>query len=113
MFNLREQSSKDFLVRINDVYKRIKLDDIIYLQSEGKYVSLILNERQYIFRSTLKTLEQILPSNFLRAHSSFIINLDKVVSLRNQENIVVLTNGTELAYSRTNKEKILSHFLVG
>jgi len=108
-----KQSTKDFLVKINDVHKRIRLDDIFYLQSEGKYVSIIIENRSYSFRSTLKKLEQLLPDNFARIHSSYIVNLKKISVIKNQDHLIVLSNNVELAFSRTYKESLLSNFLLG
>ena len=108
-----EKPSKDFLIKINDVHKRVKLEEVFCLQSEGKYVSLILENRRYSFRGTLKQLEQVLPSNFVRTHSSFIVNLDKISTIKNQENLITLTNDFELSYSRKYKDSLFENFLLG
>ena len=106
-------SKKDFLIRINDLYKRISCDEVFYLQSQGKYVSLFLENREYSFRGTLKELEQALPANFLRTHSSYIVNLDKISHIRNADNTIGLTNDKEISYSRTHKDNLLNQFIVG
>ena len=107
------QTSKDFLIRINDIYKRIRLEEIYYFSSEGKYVSIAGKDRKYSFRSTLKHLETILPGNFTRIHTSHIINLDKITGVKVQDNSVLLSNGDELPFSRTYKDNIYMNFLVG
>jgi len=108
-----ENSKKNFLVKIHDVHKRICLDEVYCLKSEGKYVSLILETRNYSFRGTLKTLEQVLPEKFIRVHSSYIVNIDKIKVIKSQENIIVLENDFELNFSRKNKDDLFAKFLLG
>ena len=59
-----------------------KLDDIVYLESEGEYVRLHLDDRSTIttlFR--LKNMEAALPSEmFMRVHRSYIVNLQRIRS---------------------------------
>ncbi len=113
MTPIRIQENKDFLVKINDTFKRIKLEDIVGVKSEGKYVSLVLDNRNYIFRGTLKDLENQLPSNFVRSHSSCIININKLQEVKSKEHMLVLSNNIEFCYSRTYKNNVLKSFLVG
>ena len=108
-----QQKSKDLLIRINDQYKRVRLDEIYYLQSEGKYVTVHIDNRNFSIRTSLKKIEKILSYNFVRTHSSFIVNIDKVNSIRNRDNTIVLTNDVELSFSRTYKEDVLQHFHLG
>ncbi len=108
-----ETTSKDFLVRINETYKRIALDDIYYLQSEGKYVNLFIESRRFSFRSTLKKLVNELPPNFLRVHASYIVNLKMITEIKNSEQLIILSNGNELAYSRTYRDSLFENFLLG
>jgi two-component system, LytTR family, response regulator len=47
--------------------------------------------------------------NFIRIHRSTIVNLDRIKELQthfNQEHLVILKDGTELALSRRYREKL-------
>jgi len=67
-------------------------DDILYIESEGNYVTVVTEDRKYTLRNSLSWCLQSLPdSQFKRIHRSFIINVDKVeksnaknVSIRNK-----------------------------
>jgi two-component system LytT family response regulator len=62
----------------SNVIKKLKLADILYLQSEGDFVKIHLDNQIHLIYSSLRSVEQKLPTSFLRVHSSYIINLSKV-----------------------------------
>lgn len=66
---------------IRDEYKliKIRLTDILFIESYGKYVHLHTREREYVFRKKLSDIEARLRSkDFLRVHKSYIVYLDAV-----------------------------------
>mgnify|MGYP000794498885 CR=1 FL=1 len=60
----------------------VRISEIVYLESEGEYVRLHLDDRSTIttlFR--LKNMEAALPSEmFMRVHRSYIVNLQRIRS---------------------------------
>lgn len=71
-----------FFVKDKGILKKIKPEDILYLEAMGDYVKIFTGEKSYLVHSTLKVLEQKLPaSDFLRVHRSFIIALKKIDSI--------------------------------
>jgi DNA-binding LytR/AlgR family response regulator len=66
-------------IRDSNIIKKLKVDDILYLEAQGDYVRIHLTDHSYTIHSSLKSVEQKLsPHIFLRVHRSFIINLSKV-----------------------------------
>jgi two-component system, LytTR family, response regulator len=62
---------------------KIELKNIHYIEGYKDYVKIITNEPKPIFTiTTFKAMEEMLPSNFIRIHKSFIISVDKIVSMR-------------------------------
>lgn len=91
----------------------VRISDIIYLESEGEYVRLHLDNQPTIttlFR--LKNMEAALPSDlFMRVHRSYIINLQRIkgyvkgrVFLNDTEYIPIGENYRE-TFQRYIKEK--------
>ncbi len=79
--NLLVGSSQDEFVFIRDagVIKRIKLDDINYLEAQGDYVKIYMEDKTYAVHSSLKSIEDKLPDkSFVRVHRSFIVNIGKI-----------------------------------
>ena len=58
---------------------KIDFDKIVYFESIGDYVKVHLSdEKTLIISETLRKLEQLLPSSFIRVHKSFIISISSI-----------------------------------
>lgn len=64
----------------------IKVDAITSIKTESKQVIALTHETRYVIKSRLYTLEQELPSQFMRISKSELINLDKLVKLSMEPN---------------------------
>jgi DNA-binding LytR/AlgR family response regulator len=65
--------------------QKIKLDEIIYVEGLKDYIKIYLSTatRPVVTRMSLKTIEEKLSSGqFMRIHKSFIVAIDKIVSIR-------------------------------
>ncbi len=54
---------------------------------------------EYIVLETLKTLENQLPSNFVRVHRSFILNSDAILSINGKT--VIISSSEEIPIGET------------
>jgi len=81
----------------------LNLDDIMYFQSNGDYVSIYSKEKVYLKEETMKYFESNLPpKQFIRIHRSYIVNVNFINSIENYKKnqfIVKLKNGYELKAS--------------
>ena len=94
------------LVRADRKSAKLLYEDISYIESLGDYVKIFTNSRKpVVTKEKISTLEDRLPSTFLRVHRSFIVNTDKVVAY-SKETVKIDTQ--ELPISRTYKSKTLS-----
>ena len=70
------------MLEVLDNRKKLRLNtnDIYYIQSEGNYLNInIQNRPTIVIRERLNNLEEIIVNrSFLRIHQRFIINLDWV-----------------------------------
>jgi two-component system LytT family response regulator len=86
----------------------IKVDDIIYFDANGNYITLHTLQRTYMLYESLTQLEQRLdPSDFTRINRSYLINLNYVEELEsyfNGEYLVKLTGGHTLKWTRCYRE---------
>ena len=84
MFSALEAGEKDdiFFVRSKSSLVKLRASDIFYVEALKDYVSIFTPKAKYIIHSTMKDIEKKLPSGqFLRVHRSYIIRLDKIVSI--------------------------------
>jgi two-component system LytT family response regulator len=69
-------------VKVNKKLLRVNLDDILYVEALSDYCVLVLDNQKLIVYSTLRRLEERLPTpQFARVHRSYIINLRRIVSV--------------------------------
>jgi DNA-binding LytR/AlgR family response regulator len=64
---------------------KIPLGDVTHIEGLKDYVKIHLttSTRAVITRMSMKSLEELLPSEkFMRVHKSFIISIDKIISVR-------------------------------
>ena len=83
----------------------LMLEDIMFLQSNGDYVSIYSKENVYLKEQTMKYFEKNLPpKQFIRIHRSYIVNVDFINSIQNYKKNqfkVKLKNNYELKASQT------------
>lgn len=67
--------------------KMLKVDfkDIMYLEGMKNYVSIYVGEDRIITYSSIKDMEERLPSNFVRVQKSYIVSLDYVRAIEGNQ----------------------------
>lgn len=86
---------------------KIEYNDVLYIEALKNYVIVHTHTANYITYLTMKEMEENLPSSlFIRVHKSYILNIDKVISL--DGNLVHLRENKELVIGASYKEMFLS-----
>lgn len=83
----KAQQEDAFFVNVEYALVKITIKDISHVESMKDYVKIFLTtaKKPVITKSTLKAIEEKLPPPyFMRVHKSFIVNLDKIESIRSQ-----------------------------
>lgn len=91
-----------------------KSSDIVFCKSEGNYTQIYLsNGDVYTSSKNLKELSGVLTSSFMyRVHHSYIVNVDKIKKMKNDENLVLkMDNDHTVLVSRRKKNDFLNQFL--
>jgi two-component system, LytTR family, response regulator len=88
----------------------IPVDEIDWLEAEGKYVRLHVRQNAHLIRDTLTRLESVLdPAKFLRVHRSTIVNVDRIREVETYfrgKYILFLRDGTRLESGRAYRSVI-------
>ncbi|HEY7911544.1 MAG TPA: LytTR family DNA-binding domain-containing protein [Blastocatellia bacterium] len=88
----------------------LKIDEIDWIEAEGKYVRLHVGKESYLLREAISSLEaQLDPKRFPRIHRSSIVNIERIRELQpwfHNEYRVILRDGTELMLSRSFRKKL-------
>jgi DNA-binding LytR/AlgR family response regulator len=99
---------KDSLfVKVENSFVKLKFDDIKYIKSVGKYLTLYLDhETNHTICSTFKSLNQYLPESlFFQTHESFIVNI-KYIDKFTSTNVMV--NGETIPLAKNRQELLIS-----
>jgi DNA-binding LytR/AlgR family response regulator len=85
---------KEFVfIRDNGILKRLLIEDILFLEAMGDYVKIFTQQKFHAIHTTLKNVEEMLPSNkFLRVHRSYIVALNKIEKI--EEGVIIINNKT-------------------
>lgn len=97
----KKQASESLFVRSEYKMVKIELDEIEYIEGLEDYIKIhIVNSKPILTLMTMKAFIEKLPSEkFLRIHRSYIVALDKLISVSNKK--VLLKNGKTLPVSDT------------
>jgi len=91
MLKLFDNSNQQTSIAVASVDKVdvIKLEDIVFLQSDGRYTSFYLSNKRIIVSSkNLGEYEEIITSpNFYRIHKSYIINISYLTSINKSDGV--------------------------
>jgi two-component system, LytTR family, response regulator len=94
---------------VNSEYALVKvvISDITHIESNRDYVKIFQkNTPKPVFtKSTLKGIEEKLPENrFLRVHKSFVVQMDKIESIRNQ---IITIGGHQIPISSVHLDALM------
>ncbi len=89
----------------------VREDEVLYAIADGNYTCIHLtNDRQTKVLRKIKEVEELLSSKkIVRIHRSHAINLDHVIRLSGNE-MILMTNGEELALARNRKAEFIEKF---
>jgi len=76
-------------VRADYRLNKIRVSEIYYLEAKKDYVIIHTNDNVYTVHATMKDMMRVLPDDlFIRTHRSYIVNIDKVFSIKYPDLII-------------------------
>ena len=80
------ENEKFIFVKTGYEEEKILLEDILYVEAEGNYVSFVLKNRKLLSRLSMSEISGILPENqFIRIHRSYVVALGKIEKISRQD----------------------------
>jgi two-component system LytT family response regulator len=90
--------------------KIIPVDDVHYLEAADDYVKIHTRAGHFLKNKTMSYFEKVLdPSQFVRTHRSFILNVQQVTRIdpfEKESHICVLQSGAQVPVSKTGYSKL-------
>lgn len=94
-------NDEEIYIKDSNRYIRIKYEDVLFIEISGDYATIFTSKGKHIVLSTLKKMQEKLPSNrFLKVHRSYIVNLSKIVDIEDNS---LLIGDRIIPISRSNK----------
>lgn len=81
LFNYRNTAEPvdHFFIKTGLEQVKVQLDEILYLEAAGNYVTFALKDRNILSRSTFNEAVNLLPAQrFIRIHRSYLVAADKI-----------------------------------
>lgn len=102
---LNPKKEQALLVKHNEVYKKISISHINYVESDKNYLKLYCEDDIYRYRSTITDFINLLPKEFIQTHKGFIVNSKKIAGFSNS---FVEIEKVQIPISKTFKDDVLS-----
>ena len=106
---IQKQQSLIICVKSYGDYRYIDSDDVLYFEADNNSTDIHLNNGEMITAfKTLKHFETVLPpTQFLRIHNSYIINVNQVSRIHTGNTVCYIKNSTtKLPFSKSYKENV-------
>ena len=103
-------SGECILVMTTSMAVRIKIEDIVYVERDKRKVCIVTEGEAYTYYERLENLEPLLDGRFYPCLKGCYINLDKVISMREQK--VTFEGGQVIYLGRENFAKTLQHYKI-
>ncbi|KIC61228.1 LytR/AlgR family response regulator transcription factor [Chryseobacterium taiwanense] len=102
---VHQVNSDRIFIKSNGKLTKILLDEILYIEAQGDYLKIVINNEAYTTLATLKSMDEVLTlPKFFRIQRSFIINLEAIRSLNG--NMAELINGKSISIAMNKKEEL-------
>jgi len=99
------QARDHIFVKDGHVFRKIYLEEILYLESDANYVIVYLESRKKVMiRSTINDLiEQLDDRNFIRVHRSYSVNINRIEDV---SPIAILMQGHTIPIGKSYKDEL-------
>lgn len=95
-------------IKKNNLFERVVISEILYLQAEGNYITLVLSDKKFVFKNSLIKLLQLQKFGlFMRVHRNYAVNKRhiKSVSFAHRK---LYVDAYELPFGRTYAKDVRS-----
>ena len=108
--SLTAPQNERIVIKDGSKIKIIPIQDVHYLEAADDFVKVFTKEGYFLKNKTMSHFEQVLdPSQFVRSHRSYIINLQQITRIDPYEkdnHVAILRSGAKVPVSRTGYPKL-------
>ena len=104
---MRNYSEDRLIIDIKEGKRYLTYDHIICFEAFEKKIKVSYNQEKLSFYGSLKELERVLPSGFIRCHRSYIVNAIYIKEMNHKQNILILQNKLVVPISKKFKNNMI------
>lgn len=102
----KSEKPKDVFIRQGDAFRKIKYEDLLYVEAMQNYLKLHFKTQTFVIHQTMSTIEEMLPKHsFFRIHNSYLVNVLHINSVSKSR---VFINDKELPISKYRRANFLN-----
>lgn len=106
-------ASDTLFIKKGNLLQRIAIDDIRYIEVDGKYSKVVCHTEKFVIQQSLKDLQIQLPAvQFCRVHRNYIVNVKQVMKINVINNEIFFRDGETLFFSRRYIDEFLQAFRI-
>ncbi|WP_452598260.1 LytR/AlgR family response regulator transcription factor [Pontimicrobium sp. MEBiC01747] len=99
------------LIKKNGIFYKIEKEDIIYVEVDGRYCSIITSKTNFLVQSSLDDFLNKLPEDtFIRTHRKYVINSDAIEQIHLSDNLIVLRGDKKVLLGRAYKNDFINKY---
>lgn len=103
---VEEKLSEYLYVNVDKRLVKVDIASIYLIEAKGDYINIKTDDKNFLVHSTLKKIEDKLPSNmFFKVHRSFIINFSEIIDIEDNS---VLIRQVVVPVSRSKKSELMN-----
>lgn len=77
-----------FFIKSGRMLHKVLLNDILYFEGEKEYARLVTPTQRLLIYRRLKEIEEQLSASFARVHNSYIVNISRLDSIRDNQVLI-------------------------
>jgi len=109
---IKKQNSTNLLIKDRGNYYNLSVDDIIWVQSDGNYITLHTDVRKYVVKQSLrKILELLEDDRFVKIQKSYVVRTDLIEYIDSQTDTVHI-GSLQLPIGRSFKEELFGKYRI-
>lgn len=107
--NHKKERNEILALNSQDKIQLVKIDDIIRCQSEDNYTFFYMEGgKKIVVSKTLKEYDELLQDHkFIRVHHSHLVNARKIIELQKNDDMLILSDHSEVPVSSRKKQDVI------
>lgn len=97
-------------IKTDNKLEKVNLEELLFVEAMENYVALYTTDKKLITHSTLKALQEKLPSSqFIQPHKSYLVNIQCIQSI--EGNILHIGGKYQIPISKYQKDEVMERIV--